>query len=807
MPRDTDSLGCILTQSLGNFRATVQSPTDPHKPQKVVMELPSARLSIFIFLAGALLTTSRATAQRENEQIPRAQPPIAGPTGAPVQPAESTGSLMPGYEVKAPGFIVRLSADGEIVGTTIGRIDRAVHGRANPDNCVQAGETRAVGLPSGGVSFTRILRHQSGETCLVTERFSPTQTSIRWELDVVSSAVNPWTTPLALELRWPATERMRFWTAWNNGSLWDDGAPAAEQDDLAPKIPNGDDWGDPLTPLPLMNRSWNYGPVPLLDNSGKHPNDKGAICIPIASVLEPATDMGLSLVVAPDQPLLWLQLVTRTDGTLCFQHNLLRLGRGRKVTFAADIVAHEADWRGGLRWMTRRYAGYFDPPNPNVGEMGGTASYSSHCGPLGPSEARRLKKMAYRCNWVASFDWPYLGMYLPPVASWKSAGQDSSGLSVAALVRKVTYRSMNDDYRERRAQGLYSLSYFNVTEFGSQISGPAAVRKDLAEKDWWTDANTYLFRRMPDAVVGPNMIRSWSDSVVMDPGVASFQEHLLELAQRHIDQLPASNGITIDQMLWLAHVNFAPGADDGIGWYEGGRPGRLLGLGWIDLLGKLGPLMHRAGKVIFVNSQHHRLDYMRDVDGFYDEYGDRGYSLNGSSLLAMRKPALMWTHGADSIRPDPDSYFQRHLHMGAFPTAPFPGNDHAVTPEPAVDRFYLDYGPLLDAIRGKKWALAPHCVEAAGGGAKVNLFEVPGGYALPVTFAGKAEAVTVRVRNVPGLNRGQAEAWLPGFEAPVPVTSSFKDGVLELTAPVKRGCSMVRITKEERGEMPAGSYR
>ena len=49
----------------------------------------------------------------------------------------------------------------------------------------------------------------------------------------------------------------------------------------------------------------------------------------------------------------------------------------------------------------------------------------------------------------------------------------------------------------------------------------------------------------------------------------------------------------------------------------------------------------------------------------------------------------------------------------------------------------LDYGPLLDAMRGKKWVLAPHCVESILPQVKVNLFEVPGGYALPVTFGGR----------------------------------------------------------------------
>ena len=56
---------------------------------------------------------------------------------------------------------------------------------------------------------------------------------------------------------------------------------------------------------------------------------------------------------------------------------------------------------------------------------------------------------------------------------------------------------------------------------------------------------------------------------------------------------------------------------------------------------------------------------------------------------------------------------------------------------PKADRLYLDYGPLLDAMRGRKWVLAAHCVEAVEPGVKVNLFQMPGGYVLPVTFGGK----------------------------------------------------------------------
>jgi hypothetical protein len=134
---------------------------------------------------------------------------------------------------------------------------------------------------------------------------------------------------------------------------------------------------------------------------------------------------------------------------------------------------------------------------------------------------------------------------------------------------------------------------------------------------------------------------------------------------------------------------------------------------------------------------------------------------------------------------------QRHLHLGVFPTAPYPNNNHCINPEPAADQLYIDYGPLLTAMRGKKWVLAPHCVESDA--AKVNLFEVPGGYALPVTFAGKADAVAVRVRNLPGLKSLKCEAIQPGADKPVPVTARLNQGELQLTVPLVRGCAIVQL--------------
>ena len=89
--------------------------------------------------------------------------------------------------------------------------------------------------------------------------------------------------------------------------------------------------------------------------------------------------------------------------------------------------------------------------------------------------------------------------------------------------------------------------------------------------------------------------------------------------------------------------------------------------------------------------------------------------------------------------------------------------------------------------------LQPHCVETTTPGVKVNLFEAPGGYALPVTFGGTAEFATVYLRNLNGLAKIKCEALHPGAETATPVPATLKDGVLELTIPLNRGCAMVKI--------------
>jgi hypothetical protein len=99
-------------------------------------------------------------------------------------------------------------------------------------------------------------------------------------------------------------------------------------------------------------------------------------------------------------------------------------------------------------------------------------------------------------------------------------------------------------------------------------------------------------------------------------------------------------------------------------------------------------------------------------------------------------------------------------------------------------------------MKGKRWVLAPHCIEADGGKAKVNLFEVPGGWVVPVTFGPPDGAVTVILRNVHGMAGGlKAFAVYPGNDRRVPVVLTASGDAVRMGIGTRRGCALVKIEK------------
>ncbi len=686
----------------------------------------------------------------------------------PAAPAKLTPARSAKFSVHAAGLSLQLSQEGTIVGATLAGQRRAVRGETGLVGCTNVGPVVSRKLDGGGLEFTRRLAHaQTGQSATLLERFVPTRDSVRWELEIRGQG-DPWSTGIETRWQWPESPDAKFWTTWDD-----------------PETEPGP-WRSPLEMRPFTDRRFWYGAAHWSerDPDVSYVAWRGhRFVMPLAMVAEGRKDLGFSVVLSPEDTLLEMSLTTRRHNAFVFSRNDNRLSAERPVRLAMDLVAHAADWRAALGWMARRYPEYFNPPNPHAFEFAGLAAYSDWEGEL---DAAKLKRMGFRVNWKASYDFPYMGMFLPPIP-------DNEPYPRLVKGNTTSIAQLRDYSSRMRQSGFHVLNYFNVTEFGGNTGTAQDMDPKLAPADQWKNVNNFLYGQIADGILHDlqgRVFASWKGCIVMDAGAPKYRAFVLDQARRHVEKLPASSGICIDRMDWLRCYNFE--ADDGVTW-RGGRPCRALATSWRSLLAEMGPIFHQADKAIFGNASACRLDLMRDMDGIYHEFGHNPGDFNCAALQCVLKPCMVWTPSEKTLQPDPDAYFQQHLQMGAFPTAPLPENDHTITPSAWADRQYLDYGPMFNALAGRKWVLQPHVIESDG--ALANLFEVPGGYVIPVTFGAARTSVGVRVLGsaLAGKKRPVAEVLHPGTDKWVPVSVEKRRNHWALEVPLQRGCALVRL--------------
>ena len=714
------------------------------------------------------------------------------------------------YEIGVSGMSVSINDTAVVSGIRFTGLNevRNIKAFTRMAECEPAGRAK-VRRSDGTVSFSRKwVSRASGNSCIVTDRFMPGNGSLRWEVEVAGQD-GPWSTPIETILEYPNLSEARFWTSWGDPRLGAIKKADTEQQaklGILPLDVNGS-WTDPLVPIPFVDDTLWFGAPPF-----RYEKPGIAFCpfqgnlfgIPLLTLSEEKTRTGISLVLSPEDTFLDLNLQTESSGKFTFSREAHRIRSGKVVRFAMDLVVHESGWRGGLRWMSGHYPAFFNPNIARADSIAGTGAYSSLETAF---DKAKMDRMAFGVNWKASFDFPYMGMFIPPVESdtvrWPRYG---GGTTSIADLRKYAAGMRN--------LGYHVLSYFNVTEFGAEVTDPKPPRKAVDDRDLWKSADDFLYYRLGDAILhvpaavpaaklsfyprsrpdGPYY--TWGNGIIMDPGEPVYRDYLLDQARRHIDLIPDAEGICIDRMDWLRMYNEQ--RDDSVSWF-GGQPTRSLLMSWKSLLDRLGPLMHIADKVIFVNNHDKRIDLLRETDGFFDEFTYRGSPLNLTALMGVRKPVLGWTGEEKDLRPDPDAFFQRYLYLGVYPTAPFPGNDHSLLPGEWVDRQYLDYGPLLRMLKGKKWVLEPDCIIAEGNAAKVNLFTTPEGYVIPVMFGPTEGIVRIIVKGVKGVKgvkevKGvRAEAVYPGNPEPSEIKLVASGEELVMEVPLHRGCAMVRI--------------
>lgn len=719
--------------------------------------------------------------------------------------------------IKTHDMSVVLSKDGVITEIQLsnGKLIKPFNLSTDLLGCKVEGKIISRKNDDGSLEFEKSLVNDSLHTsCVLIERFTPTPNSIHCKITIKGNN-KPWGTSIETKLNYPVKNgQTEIWTTW--------GAPQFDREKVSHSLQHilrriGNDsaqdnhhyWIDPLVPVPFTNATYYYGTIPIYSPSKTIISQGNLISIPMVSIVEDTDNSGLTIALSPKDNIINLIMNTTEDGIITFSRLYNRISKNNVVEFSFDIISHECDWRCGLNWMKNRYPEYFTPKNPLVQQMGGTGVYSSYS--MESKNVEKMKKMAFTVNWQACFDFAYMGMFLPPVKQneeWRSFGALDGKKPVM-----ITFAGMDNFAKKYKDNGFYILNYFNITEFGTDIKFPPLLKTmHKADAELWRDCNDILYTTFVNAILPmpeksiedpkyknlqiPVPFYTWEGAIAMDCGDSVYSGFLLEQARRHVKEIPNSFGICIDRTDWLSKFNER--ADDGITWYDG-KPVRSLITSWKSLLPKLASIMHDANKVIFANDDYDtRIDIYKDVDGLFCEGNYQAIALNLTAFLGISKPAIQWTYDAQSVSNEGgDNFLQKHLYMGVFPMCPFPYNDHSIRPTEDVDKFYLDYGPLMKLMQGRDWVLKPHVIRVKDNLAKVNIFKIKGGYSVPVVYGEQAE-VEVVLYDVDGLEHGfSCKAFHPGCEKPVDVLYKKEGKTITLNVPLVRGCAMLFLESKD----------
>ncbi len=649
---------------------------------------------------------------------------------------------------------------------------------ANADNLFNINGTAATELSDctinnskitnkvNGIEIVRLVsKNKSNLSCKIIENIYPSGDGLQWDI-MIEGTGEPWSVPIITHIKLADSSVCNFWTAWGTSGI-------TEQDKYR--------WQSPLRSDVFKDRDLTYG-----SNS---PDEFQITSLPIATVMVPKSNEAFSLYQSLDDLIFNMRIKTSQKGDIIFERSNHRIVKGSKIKFSMFLVGHKADCRAAMKSIVDRFPKKFFPPVERTYLIAGHGGYSSFEGPL---DARTLHLLGYGFNWKASFDYPYMGMFIPPV--------DQNEKWVGDLGRTVNISQMRQYSVYMRKMGFHVLNYFNVAEFGKNVDFESVTKpldSNVSNSELWKDCTSYIRKNFQDAIMywkdGQGVRRiagAWEGGVLLDFSTPNFSRFLVNQIHRHLEMLPESSGFCIDRTDFIRWLNDC--RDDGVSWDNGPRYSMVLG--WNDLMNKIGPIVTKADKVIYCNPLYCRVDLYEHISGYYSEVATNSM-INAISLMGLKKPVVMWTQGG--VKNVDDYYIQLHLHMGSFMTAPIPENNHTIRDQgKELDDRYIDYGLMFDALRGRHWVLEPGIINFTQGQGDLNIFEIPGGFVVFATWVPENyKQVEINLNNLPShvtnLSYQTFTAVTGDTEWKKSSTISGKD--INVSIPISRGCGAITL--------------
>ena len=440
------------------------------------------------------------------------------------------------------------------------------------------------------------------------------------------AAAVPWTGLVTMGFTFPEAANLQIWAPWNReGSLH--GADAGvlgpeDQDGLLPSF-GGYSW--PYVEMTFGNLAeYDYPGRTLGEFQGY------GVAAEHVTILSPHADnpAGFSLIGDPANPPLTLGTLVlsgpHNGGSKCkspaqchaeaaFSLNFysLRLQPGVVHTRRYSIFPHGACIRPGLGKSLAMFPEFWNPINTAFREQEGLGSFSEYPGYqiksatqenryLTSQQMQQMRQIGYRVAWVPDFG-NLEGFTLPPTEPW--TWYPATG--------NFTYARVNNILSSGGANGgIAMISYMNLFEYGQKlprqnlsiyVGGLPNESAPLRDTTGWRTGGGYLYavaNHFTQALVtngtcsgiysgrtesvrclgrlarSPRRaaVSTWQGGILADPRSGlGYDKVVLADLQRHIDLLPAFQGVALDRMDYLQWVNFD--GDDNYTFVGQGRDG------------------------------------------------------------------------------------------------------------------------------------------------------------------------------------------------------------------------------------------
>ncbi len=605
-------------------------------------------------------------------------------------------------------------------------------------------------LSNGSILVERITRLGH-----IIEKYTPdfqNRNTIQWRVDIIGIDTYPkQTVPITTAWTFDQKQELLWWAPWDLHSY---------------KQNNKDSWLDPLQFKKLSNNNnsnrYNYGTVYATDDTLTD-----MIVAPIISIFTSDNNGGFSVQMNPEDSITsytenWLQESLSNEihqnGLLWHRENV-QISSSTKHRLTGHIVSHTSScFRPVLHFHVETYSKYWKPivPLNTLLSVDGLGSYGSYPSTeLGEAKNNlsfvKWKNMHYKVNWdLSGRFYHYMGMFAPPLINesttaspsnkWFNRWNPYSAMNGGRLTYNVSYSMINENYQNNQKFNFTTLSYFNVFEFGMNIfngSNSTVLPKPIlpGSTDDYRNASLYVSNYLSDSVLtkywypsftlrstlNSNVIYNgvtgtWDNGLLMDPGVPSYTSEMKRQLNRRLQYISSFQGIVVDRSDYARYYNL--NRNDNVSFinnYDTSQNGHVA----FSFKKSYTQVIHECrktlgnDKIMLMNTLgYSMISMMKSYDGTFSE----GKAINAVGLLgAGGMISILWTDRSDGCcdqRDDIDVYFQRRLYLGIYPMAPLPAEDHCISANTTLEKWYVEYGGLFSAIGNNTgWSLYPaHCV-------------------------------------------------------------------------------------------------